>query len=655
MYLKLLFCILLLFIFNQAAKCESILTEEELKWIREHKDSIRFAPNPSWPPADFIDDQGMHQGIVADYIKIFEEKLGISFINTHFHSWSHLLEGVQNSETDFVGSIHKTTDRTRYLNFTDPFLEIPVVILVRNDYSNIITPNHINQMRLAGVAGYTTIDHIKSAYPESEVVEFQDDLTALMQTSLGHTDGAIVDIMTASFLVEKFGITNLALGITLKYKWEIRFATRKQLPELQAILNKLLESVDENQKQAIYHKWVNLDNIKPEGFFERNKKRIAILSLCILAILLASASYNFILKKQVRHKTRDLQIEMDEKNKALQKVKESEENYRFLFEHEALPKWIYDLETLKIIEVNKKAVSHYGYSKDEFLTMKIVELLSPEAIPRQLNINPQGQTKGATIFYGIGRHKKKNGDLIYVEVYSSAVDYNGRLCKMIVVNDVTDKIKTYEALQESYERYDYVTKASNEAIWDWDIRSNELFWGEGVYTLFGHEAPLPAKGFHVWEKNIHPENKKYILKSIRQALGSSAKRWIETYRFMKANSQYAYVQNQAIIVRNTEGVAVRMVGAIRDITERMNYVNAIEEQNAQLKEIAWIQSHVVRAPMSRMMSLINLINQGENLQLDRTQLLSHVITSAHELDGIIKDIVEKSQSIKDYEIKSTDS
>src|SRR5690606_2656658 len=125
------------------------------------------APNPSWPPADFIDDQGMHQGIVADYIKIFEEKLGISFINTHFHSWSHLLEGVQNSETDFVGSIHKTTDRTRYLNFTDPFLEIPVVILVRNDYSNIITPNHINQMRLAGVAGYTTIDHIKSAYPES--------------------------------------------------------------------------------------------------------------------------------------------------------------------------------------------------------------------------------------------------------------------------------------------------------------------------------------------------------------------------------------------------------------------------------------------------------------------------------------------------------
>jgi hypothetical protein len=82
---------------------------------------------------------------------------------------------------------------------------------------------------------------------------------------------------------------------------------------------------------------------------------------------------------------------------------------------------------------------------------------------------------------------------------------------------------------------------------------------------------------------------------------------------------------------------------LTDITENFEYLKAIEEQKQKLSDIAWTQSHMVRAPLARMMGLINLLNYEDKLDENTRQLLNHILDSAHEFDAIIKSIVQSTQ------------
>lgn len=99
-------------------------------------------------------------------------------------------------------------------------------------------------------------------------------------------------------------------------------------------------------------------------------------------------------------------------------------------------------------------------------------------------------------------------------------------------------------------------------------------------------------------------------------------------------------------IRNSQSEIVGMMSAISDITDIKKYTNAIEEQNKKLLEIGWLQSHIVRAPLSRMMGIINLLRDCELDVTENDECLKHLSTSADELDAIIKDITNKSEEIK---------
>lgn len=82
-----------------------------------------------------------------------------------------------------------------------------------------------------------------------------------------------------------------------------------------------------------------------------------------------------------------------------------------------------------------------------------------------------------------------------------------------------------------------------------------------------------------------------------------------------------------------------------DITERKRHLEAIQKQNEKLRDIAWIQSHVVRAPLARIMGLVDILSFDSLSEEERQEMLQHIITSAQELDGVIKDIVGKAERI----------
>jgi len=210
--------------------------------------------------------------------------------------------------------------------------------------------------------------------------------------------------------------------------------------------------------------------------------------------------------------------------------------------------------------------------------------------------------------------------------------------------DVTDRKKAEDALRISNERYKYVNKATNDAIYDWDIVFNDMTWGDGFKRIFGYRNEVDEKyTLEKWESKVHPDDLKKIQERLTNSLADKEQsNWSAEYRFKKADDNYAIVEENGYIIRNSDHVAIRMIGALRDITERINYIRAIEETNFRLREIAWAQSHLVRGPLTRIMGIAKLLSDNETDELSKAQLLVYLDTSANELDEVVRDIVNKS-------------
>jgi PAS domain S-box-containing protein len=202
--------------------------------------------------------------------------------------------------------------------------------------------------------------------------------------------------------------------------------------------------------------------------------------------------------------------------KISRQLKESEKRYKELFHLSPQPMYLYALESLNFLDVNKAAIDHYGYSKQEFLTMTLRDIRPKEEVSRLESVIA-GIREGKPALPGpkIFKHRKKSGEIISVEIKSNVIDYQGVRAEVVLAND---------------------------------------------------------------------------------------------------------------------------------ITERMKYIHAIEDQNKRLQEIAWMQSHVVRAPLARLMSLVMAM---ESLEKDfgRDNFRKMILDSAEELDEIIRDIVNKTDKV----------
>ncbi|MBD0777866.1 PAS domain S-box protein [Maribacter sp. ANRC-HE7] len=197
-------------------------------------------------------------------------------------------------------------------------------------------------------------------------------------------------------------------------------------------------------------------------------------------------------------------------------IKASEEKHRLLFNSSPYPKYFLELDSLRILDVNNAMIQFYGYSREEFLNMNAADLRPKEEINKLLISLENYRIPKETYDSGVFVHKKKNGELVRMDIVGQHIYIDGKQCILVTCNDVTEKQK------------------------------NQI---------------------------------------------------------------------------------------------------ALEKQNKKLREIAWMQSHIVRAPLARMMGVIELFHEDLVDDHEKQEWLGHVYNSALELDTVIKDIVQKSQSI----------
>ncbi|MGN6602381.1 MAG: PAS domain-containing protein [Ginsengibacter sp.] len=155
------------------------------------------------------------------------------------------------------------------------------------------------------------------------------------------------------------------------------------------------------------------------------------------------------------------------------------------------------------------------------------------------------------------------------------------------IQDITESKLLKLSLEQSNQRYQFVTRATFDAIWDWDLVADKSYWGEGFERTFGYNLKEINADPEFWSRHIHPDDFDDIMTGIQKSIMSTATNWHNEYRFQKADGSYAYVMDKCIIIRNDEGKAVRLVGAMQDITEKRTLQQLLDKANRLAKIGSW--------------------------------------------------------------------
>ncbi len=144
--------------------------------------------------------------------------------------------------------------------------------------------------------------------------------------------------------------------------------------------------------------------------------------------------------------------------------------------------------------------------------------------------------------------------------------------------------RSEQALRASETRYRLVARATNDAIWDWDLLTNQITWNEGVHTLFGYTPEAASGDADWWIGRLHPDDRDRVVGSVRAAIDSGSQTWFEEFQFRRADGSWAVVADRAYVVYEN-GRAVRMLGAIADMTDRRQAAEALRRSEEHVRQM----------------------------------------------------------------------
>ena len=147
--------------------------------------------------------------------------------------------------------------------------------------------------------------------------------------------------------------------------------------------------------------------------------------------------------------------------------------------------------------------------------------------------------------------------------------------------ELDKKIKQQvEATAIMEERYYLIAKATQDAVWDWNLETNELWWNDGFKEMFGYKSV--ESGIESWYNRLHPDDKERVLKAIHDVIDNGGSKWEDEYRFLKADGSYAYVYDRGYAIQKN-GKPRRMVGSMVDFSERKKTQDSLKRAYEDLE------------------------------------------------------------------------
>jgi PAS domain S-box-containing protein len=282
----------------------------------------------------------------------------------------------------------------------------------------------------------------------------------------------------------------------------------------------------------------------------------------------------------------------------------------------------------RYLMINTTGARLMGYAVEEVLGKTDAELVPLEAAQRFDASDRRILTSGATetheesVDMGGATHT-------FLSTKSPLHGPAGEVVGIVGISrDITDRKQHEEALRISTERFEILSRATNDAAYDWNLATGDFWWNEVFGTLFGYRPEQVEATIEYWESKIHPDDRKRVHNSLYQAIENGERSWFSEYRFQRGDGSYAEIFERGSIIFDADHRPLRMVGSLQDITQRKQAEAALlrmrDELEVRVRErtAALEQANAETRTRARQQEAVAVLGQQALKDIDLDTLLT---------------------------------
>ena len=424
------------FTFSKMDKNSVGLTQKEKEWIGLHP-LVKVGVDNAWQPFDFINNEGKHDGMSADYLQLISKKTGLNFVIDKDKKWTEVLQAAKNKQLDMIAAIAPTDERLKYLDFTSPYMKYAFVLVTADINNFFYELSDFNGKRIGVIQAYITEDILKKNYPEIELVTYPN-INALLEAVVSNKVDAVFDnVVSMAHHIKKQGYAHLKMVTLGEEKRHIHMAVTKENTVLLSILNKALKSISAAEKNSIRDKWISLK-------YEKTTDYTLVYKLLGLFLFL---SMGFV------YWNRKLSNEVT-------KRKESEAQISMLIDNIPLNVIVSDYAG-QILRINEYALKTVGISAEELYEHNVMTFYANPSERKNIleMIQKEGRVNQHMVTFQ--RLDKSKMDIMLSII---PIIYDTKKALLTIMVDLTERIKMEEELRRAKELADSANKAKSDFL-----------------------------------------------------------------------------------------------------------------------------------------------------------------------------------------------
>ncbi len=330
------------------------------------KQTIKMCIDPDWMPLE-MNQNGKHVGIAADYIHEMEHFIGIPIVLVPTRTWLESMMYAKERKCDIFSLAMPTPERRMYMNFTHPYLHIPLVLVSKFDkvfYSDL---SSLVDKPIGIAKGYAYGEILRVRYPNMQLVEVDNDADGLQKVEQKKLFGYIGTLATVAYQIQKEYYGSLKIVGKFDEKWELGVATRNDEPLLLSVFEKAIDSLDTMKNQAILNKWISVN------YEERMNYTYLYMVATIIGVIIL-----IVLVRQYQLKKYNTQLEILSNTDKLTgihnrlKLDDILEYEKKMFDRDQLPLSIimFDLDYFKHVNDN------YGHKRGDEVLKSVARIVT---------------------------------------------------------------------------------------------------------------------------------------------------------------------------------------------------------------------------------------------------------------------------------------